>query len=970
MRYWTAPALPTSWTNTGAPPFVARREELRVLHSAYTDAESGAGRAVFLLGDPGTGKSRLLATIGSAFHTLGAAVLFGDCIQEFGRPLEPFDQALAPLLAALEAAPAGAAGSATTPTGEPSGPGLEAVRDTFAADVGAAGPVAPAAPAVGQDRLFDAVVELLAEASATRPIVLALDDLHWAGDDAVRLLNRLVVGIADTRILLIAALRPAPPDRSEPLAAVIQHVAHLPAVELMPIGPFTAADLAEYLEIGGVPADQARASAPAVAEVTGGNPYLVRTTWRHVLEALSTSAQRVEMPATAFELLRPRIAMLSEAELGALRVGALLGHEFDALELLAMSGLPPTETLTAIDASVRAGLLEPPAGPSDAYAFPHAIARQAVLEGLAPSDAMRLHARIAQTLETEFPAAPRRVQRLAHHYFSARALGFRDRAVEYLTRSAETAALGLAHEEAGRLLERAAHLTSRADERDELLFRSAQCWSDASDFAQAREQYERAMETSDPRIRLRAAIGYEDASWRPGLPGGRSRELLATAMASMPDDERDPLVIEGIATLGRAIAFTGDLATGAAKGDRAIELARALGDDATLAAALRARIWHSLRPEGVRDRLAEADELATLVTGMRNDWEGLSAIVASWGSYVLGDRVRMDRAERLLVQTADRWGSYWRYWAECARFARAFADGRLLDAQARLRQLGIIEDGFLSDTKTSASAIQGYMVRRETGRLRIAAATIRGDETPTQAWAPALIALYTELGMRDPCRRVLHWMLDHDEEAAHVSSDWPARLTFMCEAALALGDTDAAATLRPLLLEYSGVNLVSGFFVAQFGPADRYLGEIDGLCGTGDPIDEFARAIDLAERLEAPLHIAYTAAAAAVHFRRAGDRAAAAASAERARAIAEPLGLGRVLQLLPEASAQTGIGALTARETEVLRLVAEGLSNREIANELVISEHTAANHVRSILMKVDVPNRTRAARFAREQGLV
>jgi DNA-binding CsgD family transcriptional regulator len=223
--------------------------------------------------------------------------------------------------------------------------------------------------------------------------------------------------------------------------------------------------------------------------------------------------------------------------------------------------------------------------------------------------------------------------------------------------------------------------------------------------------------------------------------------------------------------------------------------------------------------------------------------------------------------------------------------------------------------------------------------------------------------------MEEPCRRTLNWLLAHDSASAHVSSDWPGRLAFMCEAAVALGDTDAAATLRPLLRDYSGCNLVSGFFVAQFGPADRYLGELDALCGTGDPAADFARAIRLGEQLKAPLHLAYTAASAAAYLRRTGDVAAAQASAERARAIAEPLGLVRVLRLLPAASAEPSIGGLTGRETEVLRLIAEGFSNREIATELVISEHTAANHVRSILTKVGVPNRTRAARFAREQGL-
>ncbi|UOQ88022.1 AAA family ATPase [Agromyces endophyticus] len=976
MQAWSIPALPPGWMSTGAPPFVARRAELRALHAAYTDVESGAGRTVFVSGDPGTGKSRLLGSIGGALRALGAAVLYGDCIQEFGRPLEPFDHALAPLLAALEAAgavgaagsarSAGSAGSVGSAGGEPApdeDAAFRVVRDRFAAREGTG------VPSIGPDRLFDAVVDVLVAASRTRPIVLALDDLHWAGDDAVKLLLRIIVGTTDARVLVIAALRPAPPDRSEPLSAIIRHVAHLPSVEQVSLSPFTAADLTEYLEAGGVPADEARASALAVEEATGGNPFLVRTTWRHVLEAWAAHDRRVEVPESAFELLRPRIAMLTTDELAVLRVAALLGHEVDLVELLAVSDTSQADALAAIDASVHAGLLEPPAGPADPYAFPHAIARQAVLDGLTPSEAMRIHARIAQTLEAQFPSATRRVQRLAHHYLSARALGFGARAVEYLVRSAESARLRLAHEEAGRLFEQAADVTSRADERDALRLRSAESWEDASDFARARAQYERMMEASDPRQRLRAAIGYEDASWRPGLGGRRSRDLLTRALAGVPDDDHDPLVIHGRASLGRAIAFTGDLATAATTGDRAIALARELGDEQALAAALRARVSQTLRPEGVHDRLVEVDELAPLVEGMNNDWSGICAIASSWGGYVIGDGTRIDLAESALAATAERWGAYWNYWAECARFGRAFADGRLADANASLHRLGVIEQGFLSDATPGVGAVQGFMLRRETGRLGIAAATLTGEEQPTRSWAPGLLALYTELDMLEPSRRVLRWMLEHDEPAAHVSSDWPIRLIAMCEAALALHDRDAAAKLRPLLHEYSGFNLLSGFYVAQFGPADRYLGELDALCATGDPAALFGRAIALAEQLQAPLHIAYAEASAAAHFRRTGDTGSAEASAARARTIAEPLGLGRVLKLLPEASATTNLGGLTARETEVLRLVADGLSNREIAAELVISEHTAANHVRSILSKVGAPNRTRAARFAREQGL-
>jgi DNA-binding CsgD family transcriptional regulator len=220
---------------------------------------------------------------------------------------------------------------------------------------------------------------------------------------------------------------------------------------------------------------------------------------------------------------------------------------------------------------------------------------------------------------------------------------------------------------------------------------------------------------------------------------------------------------------------------------------------------------------------------------------------------------------------------------------------------------------------------------------------------------------------------MLHWLLEHTASNASDSGDWPARLAFMTEAALWLGDAATAERLHPRLSEYAGLNLMSGVFVAPFGPADCYLGEIESLTGTGAPLARFEQALDLAERTDAPLHAARTLAAMAAHLRRADPGSREAMEyAERARAIAEPTGMMRVLRSLDAglaASALDSPGGLTAREREVIGLIAEGRSNRDIATRLVISEHTAANHVRNILTKIGAENRTQAAMYARERGL-
>ncbi len=168
---------------------------------------------------------------------------------------------------------------------------------------------------------------------------------------------------------------------------------------------------------------------------------------------------------------------------------------------------------------------------------------------------------------------------------------------------------------------------------------------------------------------------------------------------------------------------------------------------------------------------------------------------------------------------------------------------------------------------------------------------------------------------------------------------------------------------------------MSGFFVAPFGPADCYLGEIESLCGTGSPAERFAAALDLAERTDAPLHVARTLAAHAAHLRRTDPASReAAALAERARRDrrAGRDGAGAALDPtcgMGTAASALATGGLTGREREVIGLIAEGLSNRDIAAHLVISEHTAANHVRNILTKIGAMNRTQAAMYARERGL-
>ncbi|MDQ0893480.1 ATP-binding protein [Agromyces ramosus] len=962
MREWSAPALPAGWTTSGQPPFIARHEEVAALESAWADAVGGAGRAVFVSGEPGSGKSRLVSEVCIRLRESGAAVLAGSCIQELGTPFEPFDEPLRVLLPAYRA-------QAVNPSDVESGELLERVLERTGQDA--------ADRSMGQERVFAAVIDVLRAAAMSRPLVLALDDLHWAGPAAIQLLSRVVEGAADAKVLLLGTLRNAPPDRSDALADTLASLSRLRGVLRLDLDPFTVEEITDYVAIrAGLSRAGARESAELLRELTGGNPFLLRAMWRPVVEAERQGDQRViELPDSVSDIVRSRIATLDLAQRSVLGLAAVLGEEVDLGEVIGISATSVEVTLEAMDAAVRTRLIEPPRVPGDRYRFAHAIARQAVIDLMPGTDVLRTHARIAQVLEAEFPAAPRLIQRLAHHYSAARALGFGDRAVTYLVRAAQLAQDRVAYEDAGRLFERASEITPDADERAELLLRSAASWHMAADTPQARRLYERVtVESGNPRLRVRAAIGYEDASWRPGLPGHRALELLSRALASVPPDETDSLYIEALGSVARATAFTGAIDEAELIGDRAVELARTRDDPHVLIAVLRSTSSMTLRPSSVAKRQDRVRELLPLVRPTGTEWIGAAAVQFGGNAYLLGDRAGMDQAERDCVELGRRWSRHhWDYWVGCVRFLRALIAGRLDDAATACQNVQRHESSFRSDATASATALQSYMVRRESGRVERVRPLISGTESAAEHWAPGLLAIYTELGLSEPASRTLDWMLEQVGPDAGNSSDWPGRLAFMTEAAIWLEDVRAAERLHPWLSDYTGLNLMSGLFVAPFGPADLYLGRLESLLGIGSPGVRFERALELAERSDAALHFARTLGATAEHLRRTDPSSEeASAFAARARAIAEPAGMVKVLRELDvgtAASAPEAAGGLTARECEVIALIAQGRSNRDIAAQLVISEHTAANHVRNILTKIGAVNRTQAAMFARERGL-
>jgi DNA-binding CsgD family transcriptional regulator len=275
--------------------------------------------------------------------------------------------------------------------------------------------------------------------------------------------------------------------------------------------------------------------------------------------------------------------------------------------------------------------------------------------------------------------------------------------------------------------------------------------------------------------------------------------------------------------------------------------------------------------------------------------------------------------------------------------------------------------------------IQMFGIRREQGRLAELAPAMRilaGNVDRDGPWRPGLVAVLAELGMEREARRELAALAARGIDGFRTSL-WTAALIYLADACTALADETMAAIVYPELESLAGTNVMIGHLVACYGAADRYLGMLASTLREPARAEEhFERAMDLNRQMGASTWLAHTAYEYGRFLHRRGpeSRERAGELLGEAAALAEQIGmeglLGKIRGL--------GIGAievdlpdsLSPREVQVLALVAEGLSNREIGDRLSISEHTAANHIRSILRKTESVNRTEAASYAHRHGLV
>jgi DNA-binding CsgD family transcriptional regulator len=971
--------------------FVGREEELALLRAQLDEACAGAGSTALLAGEPGIGKTRTAEELAADTRLRGARVLWGRCYEGEGAPAYwPWLQVLRDLANQLEpehlrqdAGPGGAELAVLLPELRTSLPELRASLSEPAA------PDAPD-PASARFRLFESVTAFLARAADRWPLLIVLDDLHWADTASLLLLTFAMRQLGHSRTLILGTYRDVEVRPGHPLTGVLAELARSQAGRRITLQGLTEHDVARLIALAAGVEPSPRVAA-TVTRDTEGNPFFLSEVVR--LLARDGVVERAEtpdgwtfaIPDTVRDVIGLRVQRLSPDCRRALDVAAVAGREFGVPVLQHVTGFTPDRLLAVLEEAELAGIVSPAPRAPGRYSFSHALIRETVYTAHPAARRARLHRQVGEALESTAGADPeRRLAELAGHFFEAAAAGGADRAVEYGVQAAERATHVLAHERAVAYWEMAIAALDLVDgatpsRRGELLVALGEAQRRAGEVRAAQETFRRA-------AGLARELGAGDLLARSALGYGGPRELVGPRDQALVDLLEEALHATAGAHPALRVRLQSRLVVelhrglrdeeGAALSDEVVARARELGDRAGLAVALDARRMAIWSPDRLEERLGLATEIVALA-GETGDGE---LALRGRGARIV-DLLELGRVADADVEIAAHGElarslrqPYYRWQDAIYRAMRALLDGRLGDVERLAEEAYATAERFDGYPAAEQRLVQLFWVRREQGRLPELEEAVRAqaEQHPGTGWPTALAFLYADLG-KDAEARAVFEELAVDDFAAEPQRYWVNGLALLAETCAVLGARARAVRLYELLLPHAGRLVVSMTGAVCRGSASRYLALLADTLGRPEDAERhFRDALAANERIGARLWLAYTLRDYAAFLLRRGDGERAVELIGQAERTARELGLTRtgkqLAALRPRAAGRAPAG-LSAREIEVLRLLAAGRTSREIAADLVLSVHTVENHLASIYAKIGARGRVEATTFALRHGL-
>lgn len=991
-----------------SPIFVGRRAELDRLDEAFQQSVVGMPSVCLIAGDAGVGKSRLVAEFLAGVEATGAWTTVGGCLDlgEGGLPYAPFVEALRGLIRRIDRATSGA-------VLEPSADVLAALLPDLRRPGATVPPIGVSDDPAGRlARLFDAVLDLLGRLSTDQPLVLVLEDLHWADGSTRDLLRFLVRNMRSERLLVVATYRTDDVHRRHPLMPLLAELERADNVERLELKPFERAELVDQLAgILGETPDEALVD--VLLTRSDGLPFYVEEL------VAGTEWAGGELPSTLRDILGRRLATLTPGSLSLVGAAAVVGGRFSHERLIAASGMDEGALLGWLREAIDAQILvtaEGPDGPT--YAFRHALLREAAYDELLPAERVHIHTRLADHLESRLRtfrvADPAVIADFALH--ADRALD-QARALEGSVRATQAFVEASAYREALVHAERALELWPRV--------------SDASGHA--------GLDHPDLLI---LTAGIASALNRPERALGLSRDALLELTAPADRDRRARL----LATLYLVAWEVLDFETAGTAIEEAYALVRSSPPSRLKAFVLQWLAWHRSWQDHERDALQLLEEAMSVALAFddRAAWTDLVAssagVLAEIGEVESGvalldqadvfvtdsdcrlERVHADLERSMTLMLAGRFEQSRQVASDGLTRAKRYGWEARLGPGLRdclgeaFHELGRYDEAI----EAAKPVVTGAAIHHHTiwaarvmtrayvaqGRLELAH-RISDGATPDQSrWSTGawdvlpIVELARADGRYAEAISRIEAVIDEHLGREHVT---PLQLLLgvgigSCADMAVLArrrrrarDVAVAASragswmtlLRSVVEPGRHRGGVGPFIEATVATAEAEVSRLDG---ASDPA-AWAGTVDRWVALAHPYQTAYARlrlAEAVLGLD--GDRAAATSALRAAHESASAIG---ALPLRIEieglaARARIDLGttdpgslariangpALTTRERGVLRLVSEGHTNREIGDRLFISEKTVSVHVSNAMAKLGALSRYEAAASADRLGLL
>ncbi len=873
------------------------------LRAGLEDALRGRARISMLAGEAGIGKTRIAEELAGFSKGRGARVFWGRCHEGDWVPAYwPWRQIVRGHLEKREAGRGAAKGK---PLPKEIAPILLE-------------PSSRRSDSSGKDtrfRVFEAMAGFLRQRASEAPLVLVLDDLHWADKSSLLLLRFLARELGETRIFVLGTYRdelgPGHPLREALADATFERIF------LQGLG---AADVQRFIE-DSVGVSVPRRLAAGIHEQTGGNPFFVTELLGFLARERPGGLGELEpselaIPQSVRELIRRRLEPLDSDCHAVLSLASAIGVEFDTASLQRASGLVPERFMELLERAISVAIVQPVEGAIGRYAFSHALVRRTIYDMLTPLRRIEIHRRLGDALETlAAPHAGERAAELAYHFLEAAPGGGPDKAIAYAVRAGEHALARVAYEEAAGHYARALQALGfrEPDERRrcELLVALGDAQMRAGDSVQAKNTLRQAgalaKELAAPDLLAEAALGF---GWwvEPGRTDHLLVELLESAREALGEED-SALRARVLAHLAAELWYSGTSERRAKLSEEAVAVARRIGDKRALTHALSARHIALWGPENVEERLEVASEVVRLATDLEDTERALQGRV--WqvvDSLELGDIQSTDVSIAVCARLAGELrqpGYLW--WTTVFHGMRALLEGHFDRAEERIHEALAIGQRAQTENALQVFSTQMFLLRREQGRLAELEPAFKGmvEEYPDiPSWRCGLALLYAQVGREEEARKEFERLAKNDFRDLPKDLFWLIGVGLLAQVCTFLGDVPRAALLYQALLPYARRTIVVGRAVVCAGSAAEYLGLLASTMGRFDAAERhFTDALEMNASLGGRPFTAYTLyeySRMLLARGRAGDRRKAAEVAERALDTARELGMGFLITKLTE----------------------------------------------------------------------